>query len=120
MIVVTGGAGFIGSNLIHALNARGRDDIVLVDDFSDGHKSVNLADCRIADYFDRSAWLRLMERDSGHDLNIETVFHLGACTDTTCWDGRAMMADNCRDSRAVIEYCTRNGIGLVYASRAAV
>lgn len=58
MIVVTGGAGFIGSNLVHALNARGRDDIVLVEEFSDGRKYANLASACIADYFDRdkSGW----------------------------------------------------------------
>ena len=120
MIVVTGGAGFIGSNLIHALNARGCDDILLVEEFSDGHRCINLADCRVADYFDRDDWLALMRGNGGRDLDIECVYHLGACSDTTAWDGRAMMENNFSYARATFDYCTANGIALVYASSAAV
>ena len=120
MIVVTGGAGFIGSNLVQALNARGFDDILVVDDLRDGHKCANLADARIADYFDRDEWLRLVSSKGGRDCGIECVYHLGACSDTTSWDGRAMMESNFSYSRAIFEYCTNEGIALVYASSAAV
>ncbi len=120
MIVVTGGAGFIGSNLVHALNARGYDDIIVVDDLSDGHKCANLADARIGDYFDRDEWLRLVNNKGADGFGIECVYHLGACSDTTSWDGRAMMENNFSYSRALFEYCTGAGIALVYASSAAV
>lgn len=120
MIVVTGGAGFIGSNLVHALNARGRDDILLVEEFSDGRKCANLAAARIADYFDRDEWLALLRAGGGQALNIECVYHLGACSDTTNWDGRMMMDNNFSYSRALFDYCTARRIPLVYASSAAV
>ena len=61
MIVVTGGAGFIGSNLVRALNARGRDDIVVVDDLRAGRKFLNLVACEIADYWDRDEFLERLE-----------------------------------------------------------
>ncbi len=120
MIVVTGGAGFIGSNLIHALNARGCERILLVDDFTDGHKCANLAGSVVADYLDKDDCLRLLH--SGADLapDIEAVYHLGACSDTTQWDGRLMMRENFTFSRALLEYCLRRKVPLVYASSAAV
>ncbi len=120
MIIVTGGAGFIGSNLIHALNARGRSDILLVEDLGDGRKSLNLADCRIADYLDKDRCLELLEAGRDFDVPVDSVFHLGACSDTTEWNGRYMMDVNFRFSRAMFDFCTRRAIPLVYASSAAV
>ena len=119
MIVVTGGAGFIGANLVRALNARGRDDILLVEDLQDGRKALNLADCRIGDYFDSDEWRALVD-GRGVAPEIECVYHLGACSDTTNWDGRMMMANNFAFSRATFEFCVARGIPLVYASSAAV
>ncbi|MEQ8234482.1 MAG: ADP-glyceromanno-heptose 6-epimerase [Gammaproteobacteria bacterium] len=120
MIVVTGAAGFIGSNLVRALNARGRDDILVVEDLSDGHRALNLADCRIADYLDHAECRRLLEGGGTLATAVETVFHLGACSDTTEWDGRFMMERNFVFSRALLEHCSARGIPLVYASSAAV
>ncbi|MGE0485762.1 MAG: ADP-glyceromanno-heptose 6-epimerase [Gammaproteobacteria bacterium] len=120
MIVVTGGAGFIGSNLVATLNRRGRDDILLVEDLSDGHKAINLADSVIADYLDWRQCLELLEGGGGLPGAIERIYHLGACSDTTEWNGKLMMETNFRFSRALFEYATARGIPLVYASSAAV
>lgn len=120
MIVVTGGLGFIGSNLVHQLNARGREDIVVVDDFTDGHKMANVRDATLCDYFDRHEFLARFEALACSAGGIETVFHLGACSDTTEWNGRSMMADNFTYSRDLLTLCEARGIPFVYASSAAV
>jgi ADP-L-glycero-D-manno-heptose 6-epimerase len=118
MIIVTGGAGFIGSNLVRELNARGHDDVVVVDDLSDGRKFVNLVDCRIADYFDKS---ELLERLRGGSFpKLQAIFHQGACAVTTEWNGRYMMETNYRYSVELFEYCVAKGVPLIYASSAAV
>ncbi len=118
MIVVTGGAGFIGSNLVRGLNARGRTDVVVVDDLRDGHKFVNLVDCEIADYFDRDAFVERLE--AGAHARPDAIFHQGACAVTTEWDGRYMLENNYRYSVRLLEYCLANEVPLIYASSAAV
>ncbi|ATJ80995.1 ADP-glyceromanno-heptose 6-epimerase [Halomonas beimenensis] len=123
MIVVTGGAGFIGSNLVKALNERGRDDVLVVDDLSDGTKFVNLADCTLGDYLDKDDFLaRIRAALDGEDPHlppIEAIFHQGACSDTTEWDGRFMLHNNFEYSKELLHYCQREGIPFLYASSAA-
>ena len=91
-IVVTGAAGFIGSNIVKGLNARGIDNIIAVDDLSDGDKFRNLADLSIADYVDASDFYpQFVDGAYGH---VEAVFHEGACSDTMELDGKYMMNNN--------------------------
>ncbi|MFN7085829.1 MAG: ADP-glyceromanno-heptose 6-epimerase [Burkholderiales bacterium] len=119
MIVVTGAAGFIGSNLVKGLNGRGITDIIAVDNLSRGDKFINLADCEIADYLDKEAFLRRLE-DGAFDGEISAILHQGACSDTTETDGRYMMQNNYQYSRILLDYCTTEEIPFIYASSAAV
>lgn len=119
MIIVTGGAGFIGANLIQALNRLGREDVLVVDDMRDGHKFANLADLRICDYLDREEFLRRLQRGA-HFGPVEQVFHQGACSVTTEWDGRYMLANNFEYSKVLLHYCQARSAPLIYASSAAV
>ncbi|WP_016854172.1 ADP-glyceromanno-heptose 6-epimerase [Halomonas smyrnensis] len=123
MIVVTGGAGFIGSNLVKALNERGRNDVLVVDDLSDGTKFVNLADCTLGDYLDKDDFLARVKAalngETSHLPPIEAIFHEGACSDTTEWDGRFMLENNFEYSKELLHFCQLKGIPFIYASSAA-
>lgn len=119
MIIVTGGAGFIGSNLVKALNQRGRADVVVVDDLTDGTKFANIADCDLADYLDMADFLAQIK--TGYlPQAIEAIFHLGACSATTEWNGRYMMENNYEYSKQLFHYAVEHEIPLIYASSAAV
>jgi len=119
MIVVTGGAGFIGSNIVQALNAAGREDIVVVDDLSDGTKFLNLADLQILDYVDKDDFLGQIESGAMSE-GLSAIFHQGACSDTTEWDGRMMLANNYEYSKRLLHCCLRQGVPFLYASSASV
>ena len=116
-IVVTGAAGFIGSNIIKGLNARGLDDIIAVDDLTHGDKFRNLADLKIADYVDAGDFYDMFAH--GSFGQIEAVFHEGACSDTMQTDGKYMMENNYTLSCSLFHACQKRGARLLYASSAA-
>jgi ADP-L-glycero-D-manno-heptose 6-epimerase len=116
-IVVTGAAGFIGSNIIKGLNARGIDDIVAVDDLTEGDKFRNLADLQIADYVDADEFYEAFAE--GAFGEVEAVFHEGACSDTMELDGKYMMDNNYTLSVDLFQSCQEQGTRLLYASSAA-
>src|SRR5208282_3127670 len=117
--VVTGAAGFIGSNLIKALNARGETRILAVDELTADLKFRNLIDCEIADYLDKDEFLPRLT-DGDFDDDIAAVLHQGACSDTLATDGRYMLANNYRYSVRLLDHCQDNDIPFLYASSAAV
>ncbi|HYD74677.1 ADP-glyceromanno-heptose 6-epimerase [Ramlibacter sp.] len=117
-IVVTGAAGFIGSNIVKGLNARGIDSIIAVDDLTQGDKFRNLADLRIEDYLDLDEFYEAFA--DGAFGKVEAVFHEGACSDTMEQDGKYMMDNNYGLSCSLFESCRQRGTRLLYASSAAV
>ena len=119
MIVVTGGAGFIGSNIVKALNEIGRTDIIVVDNLQNGKKFINIADCDIADYMDKEDFQQRIFAEQGLP-DIEAVFHEGACSATTEWNGKFMMDNNYEYSKDVLHYCLNWKIPFLYASSASV
>ena len=116
-VVVTGAAGMIGSNLVHGLNAAGVDDVIAVDDLTDGPKYRNLLGARLSDYFDRSEFYgRFARAELG---KIDAVLHQGACSDTMEHNGRFMLDSNYRCSKDLLDACQAQGTRLLYASSAA-
>ncbi len=119
MIVVTGAAGFIGSNIVKRLNQQGRTDILAVDDLKDGTKFVNLVDLELLDYIDKDNFLVLIKQDQLAQP-IDAIFHQGACSTTTEWDGQYMMNNNYEYSKTLLYFCLEQKIPFLYASSAAV
>ncbi|OGA07731.1 MAG: ADP-glyceromanno-heptose 6-epimerase [Betaproteobacteria bacterium RIFCSPLOWO2_02_64_14] len=117
--VVTGAAGFIGSNLVKALNQRGITEIIAVDNLSHGDKFVNLVDCEIADYVDQAEFLASFT-GGAYGGGIAALLHQGACSDTTETDGRYMMETNYRYSCSLLERCAAEKVPFLYASSAAI
>ena len=120
MHIVTGGAGFIGSNVVQALTERGCDDVVVVDDLTDGHKFVNISDLNIADYLDKDDFIDRLSADKKFAKDITAILHLGACSETTEWDGRFMMQNNYSYSQKLLHHCLQHKAQFIYASSAAV
>ena len=116
-IAVTGAAGFIGSNLVKGLNARGIDDIIAVDDLTQGDKFRNLADLQISDYIDADDFYGAFA--NGAFGKVDAVFHEGACSDTMELDGKYMMDNNYTRSCDLFLACRTRNTRLLYASSAA-
>lgn len=119
MIIVTGGAGFIGANLVKGLNDRGVDDILVVDNMTNVEKIRNLADCRISDYMDKQEFLGRVERGESPG-KVQALLHEGACSDTMASDGRYVMDNNFRYSRSLYRFCGEHRVQFIYASSASV
>lgn len=118
MIIVTGGAGFIGSNIVKALNDIGRSDILVVDNLKNGAKFVNLVDLDIADYIDKEDFIASIM--AGDNVGtVDAIFHEGACSSTTEWNGQYMMNNNYEYSKELLHYCIERDIAFLYASSTA-
>lgn len=119
MFVVTGGAGFIGSNIIEGLNRKGETDILVVDNLENGRKFINLVDLNILDYEDKRDFINRIETKSTLG-KIDCIIHMGACSATTEWDGRYMMDNNFVYTKSLYQYAQDHKIPFLYASSAAV
>jgi ADP-L-glycero-D-manno-heptose 6-epimerase len=120
MYIITGGAGFIGSNMVKALNGRGITDILVVDDLKEGKKFLNLADCDITDYMDRLDFLGRLKAGWRPATTIEALVHEGACSATTEWNGEFIMANNYEYSKTLLHWCQDHAVPFIYASSASV
>lgn len=117
--IVTGACGFIGANLVKALNERGIKDVIAVDNLKKADKFRNLVDCEIADYLDKEEFIDLIEAGQ-FDGAVDAIFHEGACSDTMETDGRYMMANNYRYSASLLDFCLDQDVAYLYASSASV
>lgn len=118
MIIVTGGAGFIGSNIVKTLNRQGRNDILIVDDLKDGLNYKNLRGLEFLDYQHKDDFLEAIESDRFDGTDVDVVFHEGACSDTMVYDVNYMMRTNYEYSKSLLHFCLRHRIPMMYASSA--
>lgn len=120
MYIITGGFGFIGSNLVRGLNAQGIEDIIVVDDLTQSQKFSNLVGCHIQDYLDKEEFIKIVRHSPKLLSGIDTIYHQGACTDTMEYDGKFMMENNFHYSKELLHFCIEKEAKFIYASSAAV
>ena len=120
MLIVTGGAGFIGSNLVHELNAHGISNILVVDNLANPAKIANLHGARYVDFMDKREFRRAIQENALGAGQVEAILHQGACSNTLENDGVYMMDNNFQYTKDVLHFAVREGAPLVYASTAAV
>lgn len=118
MIIVTGGAGFIGSNIVKSLNDDGRQDILVVDNLTNAEKCWNLSGLQIYDFLDKNKFLECLKQGLFDNEKIDVIFHQGACSDTMEYNGKYMMENNYEYSKETLQYCLQKKISFIYASSA--
>ena len=118
MIIVTGGAGFIGSNIIKSLNDKGRSDILIVDDLTEMSKFKNIAGVQALDYLDKNDFAAKIAAGKFDQSNVEVIFHEGACSDTMEYNGRYMMENNFEYTKNLLHFSLKNKVQFIYASSA--
>ena len=119
MIIVTGGAGMIGSNIVHSLNKRGIKEIIIVDNLQDGKKVRNISDLDFYDFIDKDDFFEIIKK-GGEFKDVTAILHQGACSSTTNWDGKYIMKNNYEYSKILMEWCQIKNAQLIYASSASV
>ena len=118
MIIVTGGAGFIGSNIVKGLNERGREDVLIVDNLTNMVKFKNIQGLKALDYMDKKDFIDAIKNGKFDDANIEVIFHEGACSDTMEYNGKYMMENNFEYTKTLMHFALKKKIQLLYASSA--
>ncbi|MBF0610490.1 MAG: ADP-glyceromanno-heptose 6-epimerase [Magnetococcales bacterium] len=120
MFIVTGGAGFIGSNLVAGLNRLDKRNILVVDNLEKGDKFKNLISLDFTDFQDKEEFRHSLSHGHFDSLKVDAIFHQGACSDTMEYNGRYMMDNNYNYSKELLHFAMEQKIPFIYASSAAV
>ena len=118
MIIVTGGAGFIGSNIVKGLNDRGREDVLIVDNLTNMVKFKNIQGLKALDYMDKNDFIAAIKNGKFDNEKIDVIFHEGACSDTMEYNGKYMMENNFEYTKTLMHFALKKKIQLIYASSA--